>query len=629
MPCKSLREYIRKLETAGELVRIKARVDTELEIAEIADREMKKPGGGKALLFENNGTDFPLLINAFGSEKRMAMALGASVPDEAAKDIEAMFRKLMKPKDGFGDKLKILHQLGKLSSWMPKKKREKAKCQEMIIDNPDLSILPILKCWPHDGGAFITLPLVHTVDPDTGARNLGMYRMQVFGKDKTGMHWHRHKTGAAHYRKYKKAGEKMPVAVALGGDPVYTYAATAPLPEQLDEYILAGFLRKKRVKLVRCRTQDIYVPADADIIIEGYVDPAEPLVNEGPFGDHTGFYSLADNYPVFHVTCITHRRDAVYPATIVGVPPMEDASMAKATEKLFLPVMRMSILPEIIDMHMPDAGVAHNIALIKIQKEYPGQAQKVMHSLWGAGQMMFNKIMIVAGEKIDIHDYLAFAKSSLKTFDPLRDVLISCGPLDVLDHAADVATFGGKLGLDFTNDDEDNAEPAPVDRSIIEKITGRPEVNDVSMEIIEEGLPVLLLSVNVDKVNDIHGFAKELCRDLPGGMFRLLLITDNSANVSDIFLSAWYIAGNIDPSRDCFIYSQDKNSILVIDGTNKKAAERFGRDWPNVVAMNAETIERVSKRWGEYFPGDKIPTSPSEKLIGLVRGNSAVYGKDS
>jgi 4-hydroxy-3-polyprenylbenzoate decarboxylase len=353
MAFKGLHEFISFLEKTGELVRISHQVSTDLEITEIVDRVSKSPGGGKALLFENNGTDFPLLINAFGSEKRMAMALGCRHLDEIGERIELLFKNLTEPKPDFYSKLKALPLLSQVASWMPKSVGRRGACQQIVMKNPDLTKLPVLKCWPADGGPFITLPCVITRDLNNGMRNVGMYRMQVLDAVTTGMHWHQHKTGARHFQEYKRRGERMPVSVVLGGDPAYTYSATAPLPDNLDEYLLAGFLRDKKVELVKCLTNDLEVPSDADFVIEGYVDPGEELVWEGPFGDHTGFYSLADWYPKFHVTCITHRKDAVYPATIVGIPPQEDAWIGKATERIFLQPMKLSMIPELQDMDLP------------------------------------------------------------------------------------------------------------------------------------------------------------------------------------------------------------------------------------------------------------------------------------
>ena len=405
MAYKSLSQFIDYLEKEDELIRIKEYVDPELQITEIVDRLSKSENGGKAILFENTGTDFPVLINAMGSQKRMCMSLGVETLDDFGKEIENLFTDLTGPKTSIFDKLKLLPSLSKISSLMPKSISGKTKSQKIIIENPNLSKLPVLKCWPEDGGPFITLPMVITKDPVSGIRNVGMYRMQIFDKNLTGMHWHKHKVGARHFDEYRKLGKKMPVAVALGGDPAYTYAATAPVPDNVDEFLLAGFLRKQKVELVKCIIQDIEVPADADIITEGYIDPQEDFIWEGPFGDHPGFYSLADWYPKLHVTCITHRKNAIYPATIVGVPPMEDAWIGKATERIFLAPIRLAMLPEIIDYSLPFEGVAHNMTVVKIHKTYPGQALKVMNAMWGDDQMMFNKIMIFVDQDIDIHNY--------------------------------------------------------------------------------------------------------------------------------------------------------------------------------------------------------------------------------
>ena len=423
-------------------------VDPVLEITEITDRVTK--AGGRALLFENNGTRFPLLINAFGSDRRIAMALGMNDLSEAGTDIEKMFNLLTDTPANIMGKIKALPRLLKITGYLPSLSRSKGSCQQVVYSKPDLSILPVLKCWPHDGGRFITLPMVHTIHPVTGRSNVGMYRMQILGNDTTGMHWQRHKTGANHFEAWKEAGKKMPVSVTLGGDPVYTYCATAPLPENISEYILAGFLRKKKVKLVKCITNDLYVPSDADIVIEGYVDPAEDFVSEGPFGDHTGFYSLADLYPVFHVTCITHSEKAVYPATIVGVPPHEDAWLAKATEKIFLSPVRLAIQPEILDFHMPVAGVAHNLVIVRINKTYPGQGMKVISSLFGAGQMMFTKYLVVVSGNADIRNYRELLIHIFTHTDFGSDILFARGPLDVLDHSSDSFSFGGKAGVDAT-----------------------------------------------------------------------------------------------------------------------------------------------------------------------------------
>jgi len=448
MPYKGLKQYIDQLREMDELLEINEFVDPVLEIADLADRFVKS--SGKALLFTKTGTPFPLIINMFASDERLSMAIGRTNIEEAGIEIERLFRQFTIPADGFVAKVKMLPGLAKLASYIPVKINRKGPCQQNIITVPDLDILPALKCWPHDGGRFITLPIVHTRHPDTGEVNAGMYRMQIMDKRTTGMHWHRHKTGANHYEAWKKKGEIMPVSVVLGGDPVYTYAATAPLPEGIDEYILAGFLRKKKVKLVKCISNDLFVPEDADIILEGYVDPSEDPVWEGPFGDHTGFYSLPDSYPAFHVTCITHRQDAIYPATIVGVPPMEDAWIGKATEKLFLSPIKLTLQPEITDLHIPAEGVAHNLVLVKIRKTYPGQGMKVVNSLFGAGQMMFSKFIVVVSNDVDLRDYTTIPNHIFSNTDIINDIMITKGPLDILDHSSDNFSFGGKMGIDAT-----------------------------------------------------------------------------------------------------------------------------------------------------------------------------------
>ena len=395
---------VSKFEKEGELIRINEFVNPELEITEFADRMMKLPKGGKALFFENTGTDFPLLINHFGSEKRMFSILGIKNWEEPSKKIDLLFNNIINPPQTFSEKLSALSELKNLKKWIPKKLKSKGKCQDVIMQNPDLSKLPILKCWKHDGGRFITLPLVISEDPETKIRNIGMYRMQVFDNKTTGMHWHLHKGGAVHFEKHKKLNKKMPVSVVLGGDPILTYCASAPLPQDIDEFILAGFLKNKNVKLVKSITNDIFIPEDADFVIEGYIDPNEELALEGPFGDHTGFYSLADYYPKFHVTCITHRKKPIYPATIVGIPPMEDFYLSKATERIFLKPIQIAIAPEVLDIRLPDYGVAHNLVLVKAKTTYKGQAIKIMNALLGAGQMKISKIIICFNKDVDIQD---------------------------------------------------------------------------------------------------------------------------------------------------------------------------------------------------------------------------------
>lgn len=446
MAYSSLTEFIEFLEKKGELVRIKDEVDPILEVTAITDRVSKSAKGGKALLFEKpKGSSYPLLINAFGSYQRMSWALGVEDMEEHAAGIKELME--LKPPKGLVDKIKFLPKLADIAKFPPAEV-SKGACQEVVEKDPDLSTLPVLKCWPQDGGRFITLPLVYTQDPETGIRNIGMYRIQIFDNKTTGMHWQVHHHGAAHHRKAEKMGKRLEVAVALGGDPALTYAATAPLPDGIDELLFAGFLRKKPVELVKCKTVDLMVNADADFVLEGYMEAGERRL-EGPFGDHTGYYSLADQYPVFHVTCITHRKNPVYPTTIVGKPPMEDGYLGKATERLFLPILQ-KILPEVVDMDLPIDGIFHNLAIVSINKQYPMHARKVMFALWGLGQMMLNKILVIVDKDTNVHDYGQVLWRVGNCMDAKRDVVITEGPLDVLDHTSPMWGFGGKMGIDAT-----------------------------------------------------------------------------------------------------------------------------------------------------------------------------------
>ena len=447
MAYESLRAFVEKLEAAGELKRIPVEVDPVLEITEIADREMKSRNGGKALLFEKcKGSSFPLLINAYGSHKRMAMALGVNDIEEIAADFENLLK--TKPPTSFKEAISLFGTAMELRHVKPKVVERGAWSVER--DDINLAALPIQKCWPEDAGRFITLPLVITRDPDTGGRNVGMYRMQVIDGQTTFMHWQPHKTGARHWRRYCEIKQRMPVAVALGGDPVYAFAASAPLPDGVDELQFAGFLRKKSVELVKCQTNDLEVPADCDFVLEGYVDPNEPLEMEGPFGDHTGYYTLPEPYPKFHLTCITHRRGAIYPSTIVGMPPMEDFYMGTASVRIFLPMLKTTF-PEIVDMALPAEGVFHNLVVVSIKKQFPYHAMKVMHGLWGMGQMMLSKIILVVDADVNVHNTSEVLFRLCANIDPQRDILFTKGPADVLDHATLTLGFGSKMGIDATH----------------------------------------------------------------------------------------------------------------------------------------------------------------------------------
>jgi 4-hydroxy-3-polyprenylbenzoate decarboxylase len=634
MAWKNQQQFIDALEAAGELVRIKAYVNPKLEIAEITDRVSKSGGGGKALLFENTGYDFPVLMNAYGSEKRMCMALGVNHLDDVAREIEGLFKMLSAPKEGILDKLKLLPKLGQFASWMPKVKNGRGDCQEVIMERPDISTLPVITCWPKDGGPFVTLPVIHTKDPNTNSRNVGMYRMQVFGPTLTGMHWHKHKVSAKHFAEYKKLNKKMPVAVVLGGDPAYAYSATAPLPENVDEYMLAGFLRKKKVELVKCVTQpDIEVPADADFVIEGFVDPADDLIWEGPFGDHTGYYSLADWYPKFHITAITHKKNAVYPATIVGIPPQEDAWLGKATERIFLAPIKMTMVPEIMDMDMPVEGVFHNLVITKINKEYAGQGQKVMNAMWGAGQMMFNKILVLADEKVSIQDYETLAKYVFKNLNPATDIYFSTGPMDVLDHSCSKLGFGGKMCIDGTakspEETDDHYQPATVTSEWSnDKIYSMfPEIKVINNTLLKKEIPCLIISLEKNRPGHIGEIHSEICKLPEMNGIKMILYVEHTVDANDLATALWRFCNNLDPKRDYHLYKSSSLPYIAcmgLDGTRKtKELDNFQRDWPNIIVANDETIRSVDEKWNQLGLGAFLP-SPSLKFKNQQYGEEAV-----
>ncbi len=446
MAYSDLREFIAALDKQGELKRIPFEVDPVLEMTEFADRAVK--GGGPALLFEKpKGSRIPVFLNGFASLRKMEIALEVASVEEVAGRISEYLE--MRMPEGLVGKLKMLPKLAEMSSFFPRTVSG-GPCKEVIRkDGFSLGEYPILQCWPGDGGRFVTLPMVFTRNPDTGKRNCGMYRMQVFDEHTTGMHWQTHKQGAEHYRRLKAGDSKrMDVAVAIGSDPATMYSAVLPLPPDLDEMMIAGFLRGKPVEMVRCETSGLEVPANSEIVLEGYVELGE-LRTEGPFGDHTGFYSLEDQYPVFHITCITQRKDPIYASTIVGPPPMEDYYMGKAIERIFLPLMRLQ-LPEIRDISMPAEGVFHNLMLVSMRKSYPLHARKVMHAIWGMGQAMFTKCIVVVDEDVDVQNASEAAWRALNNIDPERDIEFAMGPVDSLDHASRLPNVGSKMGIDAT-----------------------------------------------------------------------------------------------------------------------------------------------------------------------------------
>lgn len=598
-----LREFTELLDREGELLRIKTKVDSRFEMCEIVDRISKSEGGGKAVLFENTGTRYPVLMNMMGSDRRMAMALGVERLEEISERIDRILKGALSPKSSLWEKLQMLPLLKDVSKWFPQRSTRRGECQEVVWQGEDVDLgkLPIITSWPHDGGAFITLPMVATKDPETGIPNLGMYRMQIFDSRTTGMHWHRHKTGARHYDAYKRLGRRMPVSVAIGGDPAYIYSATAPMPDNLDEMLLAGMLREKPVNLVKCLTNDLWVPADCDFVLEGYVDTTEDMTIEGPFGDHTGFYSLTDLYPKFHVEAITSRRDAIYPATIVGVPPMEDAYIAKATERIFLAPIRLAVQPEVRDLYMPIEGTAHNIALVSIVKRYLGQPNKVAQGLWGAGQMMFNKYMVVASEECDIRSSEDVLRR-IANIDPRRNLIWSEGILDVLDHATATTGYGSKLAIDITD-----VEATP--RTFLTPRTANPTggVRLFNTELAKEyGILILYAEREWQEKIDVERYITENnFVDM-----KVVALFDHGAagnmNLSDLL---WLAAANTDPKRDIRIFG---NSIIV-DARSKRPG--FGDNpsrFPNVVTSHPDTIHMVDDRWQEYGIGEMIE-SPSRR----------------
>ena len=607
MAFKDIQAFMKKIEDKGQLKRITAEVDADLEITEITDRISKKVG--PALLFENvKGSKYPLLINAMGSYERMSMALGVEKLDDIQEEISELIN--MQNYVKIPRLIKSVPRLFRLLSVFPWKLPVKGACQEVIELNPDLSTIPVLKCWPDDGGKFITLPLVMTKDPDTGVQNTGMYRMQIYDKNTTGMHWHWHKDGREIYDKYRKLGGKMPVSVAIGCDPAITFSAISPLPKMIDEMMFAGYLRKWPVKMVKSITNDIYVPADAEFILEGYVDVNEPLRLEGPFGDHTGYYSLADMYPVFHVTCITHKKNAVYPTTIVGKPPMEDCYMSIATERAFLPLLKM-IYPEIVDYSLPFEGVFHNCVIVSIKKRFPGHGKKIMNSLWGMGQMMYAKMIIVVDESINPDDVKAVAKQVFESIDMTRDLVFSEGPLDALDHASAQDHYGYRLGVDATKKFE-------VERKEVKwnyKLKESKALNDYLLNnenIASFNYPIkdvlqgaLIVSIKKKNPNDAKKIINELWAHEDMKYNKLLIIVDEDVDANDVSKAAWKVFNNIDAKRDLVVSEvnlEDNNfgHRIGIDATKKWYDEGHTREWPDDIVMCDEIKEKVTKRWREY-----------------------------
>jgi 4-hydroxy-3-polyprenylbenzoate decarboxylase len=587
---RNLKAFIEDLERRGELLRVREEVSCELEITEIADRMVKM--GGPALLFERvEGRDFPVFIGGYGTAERTARAMGVPHLDALGERV-ARLMDLSPGKGGLKAALSLLPKLGELRGFFPKRV-SRAPVQEVVLKGEavDLSRLPVLKCWPLDGGPFITLPLVITKDPETGELNLGMYRMQVLDRRSTAMHWQLHKVGRRHYDKAKKLGRRLEVAVALGGDPILTYAATAPVPPipGVNEFNLAGFLRGAGVELAKGVTVDLPVPAEAEFVLEGYVDPEEEPVVEGPFGDHTGFYTLEDLYPRFHVTAITHRKNAVYPTTIVGRPPMEDAYLIEASERLFLPAAQL-ILPEVTDYHMPPAGVAHNWVNVAIQKSYPGQAYKVANGMFGLGQMMFAKVMVVLDATAKLKPGFEALMEALKHAVPGRDTLISRGPIDVLDHSSRSVGYGGKLILDGTRKLPEEGGELPFTPRVHPSLPTLPGVR-------QRQWPGIWAATFAKRApGQARALAEELLATPQSAGIRLLLLTDDDTALEPEEL-LWAVLNNIDPERDAWVLRGSEGPVLVLDGTRKLPEEGFARRWPQKIVMSPEVVRRVDERW--------------------------------
>jgi 4-hydroxy-3-polyprenylbenzoate decarboxylase len=595
-PYASLREFLQELERQQELLRIPHAVDARLEIAAVADLAMKVPGGGKALLFENvRGGSVPVLVNAFGSERRVALALGA----REIEDVPSRLRALLTTSapSTWGEALRLLPKLLELRGVPPRRKRGQAPCQEVVLrgEAVDVGLLPALTCWPGDGGPFVTFPCVFTRDPQTGRQNVGMYRLQVFDRNTLGMHWHVHKDASSVYRAHERAGRRMEVAVAIGTDPVVTYCATAPLPHGVDELLLAGFLRGKGVELTRCVTVDLWVPAGAEFVLEGYVDPGEARV-EGPFGDHTGVYSPAEPYPVFHLTAITHRRRPLYFATVVGIPPMEDAWMGWATERIFLPLLKTQ-WPEIEDMHLPPQGVFHNLCLVSLEKSYPLQARRLFQGFWGAGQMSFTKILAALDPDVDVRDARAAARALLDRVRIPEDLLFSEGVLDALDHASPNPLWGSKLGIDATR--KLPGEPGAArgaeglasrtrktGAELLEALRPRfPGLAACHVPIPEARLQLALLVFAKAR----PGEGGELARAAVEGCAVDVAIAVEGSEEDPLPLLAWRTLASLDPARDVQVIGER----LAVDASFKGAAEGHPRAWPAEVSHPLPVRERA------------------------------------
>lgn len=607
MAFKDLQSFLHALDERGLLSKVDVEVDPDLEITEITDRISKLYG--KGLQFNRvKGSKYPLVINTMGTYERLNLGFGVNNLDDIAEEM-ASFMDFSQFSTLMG-KLKAIPKFMPLLSVFPKKVT-KAPCQE-VIEEPDLDTLPILKCWPQDGGKYITLPLVFTVDPENGQQNVGMYRLQVYDKKTTGMHWHLHKDGREIYEKYRKLGKKMPVSVALGCDPITIYSATAPMPKMIDEMLLAGYLKKQPVELVKSVTNDIYVPANAEFILEGYVDLDE-LREEGPFGDHTGYYSLSDMYPVFHLEKITHKTNAVYPTTIVGQPPMEDCYLGKATERITLPLLKI-IVPEVVDMDFPLEGVFHNCVIVSIKKAFIRHAQKTLYGLWGMGQMMYTKMIIIVDEDVNVHDYQEVVETINRHANVKNDWIITEGPLDALDHAGEKGFQGYRIGIDATKKwagesvssfPYGTATAPQLDeqtKNSLEALkTINPGVIQWSCPVDSLGASAIVFAIDKKQSNvKVRQFLEEQAYNaFPQAKY--VVVVDKGVDPDKAGFVAWKIFNNMDPNRD-FVFKNRQNGAIYIgiDATRKGPDDGHTRPWPDDIEMSEEIKQLVDARWESY-----------------------------
>ncbi len=611
-----LRSYLDALARNGLLTTIAHPCSPIYEIGEIAHRALGIVGTPRTLLFSKpQGYDFPVAINLYASSAQMLSVLRSSGYAELSQRVDEFIAMLLSmPRDKRG-KLRQLRSLKALAAIFPRDYKGQAPCQQKQLGSALLDLLPALKCWPADGGRFLTLPMVITEDPDTHMRNVGMYRAQLLSRDRLALHWHLHKTGARHFRAYAVRGERMPVAIALGGDPLLAYCATAPLPEGIDEWLLAGFLRQAPVRQVQAKTVPLKVPAEADFVIEGYVDPQEPPVLEGPFGDHTGFYSLPDYYPSMHVTAITHRADAVYPATIVGVPPMEDAEIAESTVSLFKVAIARTVAPELVDFALPTAGCSHNLAIVAVKSEYPAQATRLANLIWSFGQLMFTKFVVVVDANVNPHDANAVLRAVASNVRSAAQFYRGYGPLDVLEQASIKACEGGKLMLDARRGGA---------QGVAEETKVRLQPIDLARENIA-GLDVFVgerLLVRFVQAAACGQTAKELYAVGSEHQHPLLFVViDAGVPLEFPYLLLWYSLANAAPEADCELLQEGEEACMLVDARMK--AEKPGRrPWPNVVASDRETIEKVDSIFSQLGLGPFV-TSPSAVLQGYQRGQGA------